>query len=311
MVREPDATMEPAPQDIQLMSKRRVLSLKPQLRLEWRGQDGQNETEQPDHSASLGDSIASSTRIRFSVHTTGKIGEITRLADDHARHPNDGRAAQHGCCSREKTRHKLVQGTIEDFGRASDGFHIWDHRRANHRAEQLLFGRKVEVDRTFDDACLARDVVEFGRSEAVIGKDVQGRGRDFGGPCIPSPPALGKTIIPGRPTTDQVICQALRGWLPRAGNEFITAAVISPVQRRKLNMLRLSKPWTPEEDERIRSLAAEGASAMRASVALKRNMHSVFGRARKLGCPFQTIRAAREKLANTPNNLWRGSRSSG
>ena len=47
----------------------RVLSLKPHLRLEWRGQDGQNETEQPDHSASLGDSITSSTRIRFLVHT--------------------------------------------------------------------------------------------------------------------------------------------------------------------------------------------------------------------------------------------------
>jgi cystathionine beta-lyase/cystathionine gamma-synthase len=53
------------------MSKHRILSLKPQLRLEWRGQDGQNETEQPDHSASLGDSITSSTRIRFSVHTAG------------------------------------------------------------------------------------------------------------------------------------------------------------------------------------------------------------------------------------------------
>src|ERR1700704_2502873 len=69
MVREPDATMQPAPQNNQLMSKHRVLSLKPQLRLEWRGQDGQNETEQPDHSASLGDSITPSTRIRFSVHT--------------------------------------------------------------------------------------------------------------------------------------------------------------------------------------------------------------------------------------------------
>jgi hypothetical protein len=34
-----------------------------------RGQDGQNETEQPDHSASLGDSITASTRIRFSGHT--------------------------------------------------------------------------------------------------------------------------------------------------------------------------------------------------------------------------------------------------
>jgi hypothetical protein len=35
MVREPDATMQLAPQDIQLSSKHRVLSFKPQLRLEW------------------------------------------------------------------------------------------------------------------------------------------------------------------------------------------------------------------------------------------------------------------------------------
>src|SRR6267154_5806173 len=69
IVREPDATRQPTPHDIQLMSKHRVLSFKPQLRLEWRGQDGQNETEQPDHSASLGDSITASTRIGFSVHT--------------------------------------------------------------------------------------------------------------------------------------------------------------------------------------------------------------------------------------------------
>ena len=61
--------MQPAPHDIQLMSKHRVLSLKSQLRLEWQGQDGQSETEQPDHFASLGDSITSSTRIRFSVPT--------------------------------------------------------------------------------------------------------------------------------------------------------------------------------------------------------------------------------------------------
>jgi hypothetical protein len=69
IVREPDATVQPTPQNNQLMSKHRVLSLKPQLRLEWRGQDGQSETEQPDHSASLGDSFTSSTGIRFSVHT--------------------------------------------------------------------------------------------------------------------------------------------------------------------------------------------------------------------------------------------------
>src|SRR6266481_4683593 len=73
IVREPDATTQPTLQDNQLMSKHRVLSFKPQLRLEWRGQDGQNETEQPDHSASLGDSITSSTQIRFSVHTPVSI----------------------------------------------------------------------------------------------------------------------------------------------------------------------------------------------------------------------------------------------
>ena len=75
VVREPDARMQPAPQDIQLMSKHRVLSFKSQLRLEWRGQDGQNETEQLIHSASLGDSITSSTRMRFSVHT-GPAGTV-------------------------------------------------------------------------------------------------------------------------------------------------------------------------------------------------------------------------------------------
>jgi hypothetical protein len=68
--------MQPAPRDNQLMSKHRVLSFKPQLRLEWRGQYGQDETEQPDHSASLGDSITSSTRMRFSVHP-GRPIEVT------------------------------------------------------------------------------------------------------------------------------------------------------------------------------------------------------------------------------------------
>jgi hypothetical protein len=76
MVREPDATMQLASQDIQLVSKHRVLSFKPQLRLEWQGQDGQKETEQPDHFASLSDFTTSSTRIRFSIHT----GERERAA---------------------------------------------------------------------------------------------------------------------------------------------------------------------------------------------------------------------------------------
>src|ERR1700746_3536831 len=70
--------MQPAPQDIQLMSKHRVLSIKPQLRLEWRDQDGQNEKEQPYHSASLGDSIAPSRRIGFSVHMSLPRSRLSR-----------------------------------------------------------------------------------------------------------------------------------------------------------------------------------------------------------------------------------------
>ena len=96
MVREPDLTMQPAPQDNQLMSKHRVLSFKPHLRLERRGQDGQSETEQPDHSASLGDSITASTRIRFSVHTgigrkplrletEALLGSLDRFSSDEGR----------------------------------------------------------------------------------------------------------------------------------------------------------------------------------------------------------------------------------
>jgi len=79
MVRQPDATMQPTPQDNQLISKHRVLGFKPQLRLEWQGHDSQKETEQSDHSASLGNSITSSTRTRFSVHTGETLGKKTRL----------------------------------------------------------------------------------------------------------------------------------------------------------------------------------------------------------------------------------------
>src|SRR5882724_2133672 len=46
------------PQDNQLMSERRILCLKPALRLELRGRDGQNKADQRDHCANLADSIA-------------------------------------------------------------------------------------------------------------------------------------------------------------------------------------------------------------------------------------------------------------
>jgi hypothetical protein len=46
-----------APQNDQLMSERSILSLKPALRPEWRGQHGQNKANQRDHLANLADSI--------------------------------------------------------------------------------------------------------------------------------------------------------------------------------------------------------------------------------------------------------------
>lgn len=88
--------MQPTLQDNQRMSKRRVLGFKPHLRLEWRGQDGQSETEQPDHSASLGDSITSSTQIRFSVHTGGIVALVRSRLASPVQHSPDEHAARRG-----------------------------------------------------------------------------------------------------------------------------------------------------------------------------------------------------------------------
>src|ERR1700738_5324246 len=81
VVREPDAAPQVAPQDNQLVSERGILSLKPDLRLEQRGQHGQDKPDEPDHRGNLADSITSSTRIWFSVHTA--IGSIRRECLDH------------------------------------------------------------------------------------------------------------------------------------------------------------------------------------------------------------------------------------
>ena len=59
VVREPDPALHLTPQNDQLMSECRVLCFKPALRLEWRGQDGQDEAEQRKHCAlTLGDSFS-------------------------------------------------------------------------------------------------------------------------------------------------------------------------------------------------------------------------------------------------------------
>src|SRR5258705_1282639 len=67
VVREMSAALQLTPQDHQLMSERGILSLKPDLRLEWRGQDRHDEPQEPDHSVSLGDSITSATLLSLLV----------------------------------------------------------------------------------------------------------------------------------------------------------------------------------------------------------------------------------------------------
>ena len=65
MVREPDAATKRAPQNNQLMSERGILSLKPDLRLERRGQHGQDKPDEPDHRGNLADSSLNKPELGF------------------------------------------------------------------------------------------------------------------------------------------------------------------------------------------------------------------------------------------------------
>jgi hypothetical protein len=73
-----------------------------------------------------------------------------------------------------------------------------------------------------------------------------------------------------------------------------------------LTMRRLIRPWTPQDDERLKAFAAHGASILKVAAALHRSKISIRERAKKLGCPFPTDREARKKWADKPNNVWRG-----
>jgi hypothetical protein len=56
------------------------------------------------------------------------------------------------------------------------------------------------------------------------------------------------------------------------------------------------KPWTAEENEQLMAIIAKGYSPFLVSAALKRNLISVRGQARKLGLAFPSIRQTRRKL---------------
>ena len=69
--------------------------------------------------------------------------------------------------------------------------------------------------------------------------------------------------------------------------------------------------WTDEDNELIKVLVAKGASIIRASAALNRNMASVRNQARKLGTPFPRKMAYRKKLQEASQRYEQGNRAQG
>jgi hypothetical protein len=68
------------------MSERSIFGFKSAFRLEWRRQNGQDETQQFNHCPSIGDSVASSTRDKvFGTHRQ-------QVADLPEAHRNDQRS---------------------------------------------------------------------------------------------------------------------------------------------------------------------------------------------------------------------------
>jgi GcrA cell cycle regulator len=57
----------------------------------------------------------------------------------------------------------------------------------------------------------------------------------------------------------------------------------------------LRAPWSPKEDERLKTLVASGASVLRVAAAFKCSVSGIRNRARKLGCPFPSIREAKKR----------------
>ena len=64
-------------------------------------------------------------------------------------------------------------------------------------------------------------------------------------------------------------------------------------------MVPRKKVWSESDAERLKALIASGASALRASVALKRSLSVTKQKARELGVPFPSeaeLRAKRRRI---------------
>src|SRR6202011_4266301 len=81
--REPHAATKRAPQNNHLMSERGILSLKPDLRLEQRGQHGQDKPDEPDHRVPLADSSLNKPELGFRYTQEAGIDYQGRTHDEH------------------------------------------------------------------------------------------------------------------------------------------------------------------------------------------------------------------------------------
>ena len=75
-------------------------------------------------------------------------------------------------------------------------------------------------------------------------------------------------------------------------------------------MATRKKVWSESDAERLKALVASGASALRASVALKRSLSVTKLKARDLGVPFQSEAELRAKRRRIFHNSTDGPRTS-
>jgi hypothetical protein len=64
------------------------------------------------------------------------------------------------------------------------------------------------------------------------------------------------------------------------------------------------RPWTEEDNARLKEFVAQDASIIRAAAALNRSIKNVRIQARKLDAPFPPMRVFRKKFAEAPSNSW-------
>jgi hypothetical protein len=66
----------------------------------------------------------------------------------------------------------------------------------------------------------------------------------------------------------------------------------------------LRRVWSESDTERLKAMVASGASALRASIALKRSLAVTKRKAHQLGCPFRTnaeLRNERRRIFSGDN----------